>query len=82
MRSETQFPSSAQRKNPAVIQVAIGTLTSGLLPVSVRVSVQAGENAEMPECVHVRMCLSPSLGHCQTPIQPSDKSNAAGRCVS
>lgn len=76
MRSETQFPSSAQRKKPAVIGVAIGTLTSGLLPVSVCVSVQAGENAD------VRMCLPLSLGHCPKPIQPSDKSNAAGRCVS
>jgi hypothetical protein len=60
--------------------MVIRTLTSGLLPLSVCVNVQAGVlvsahtgTTEMSKSVSVRMCVSQSLGHSQKPIQPSEK---------
>lgn len=88
MHSETQLPSSAQRKTCGNRCGSDGTVAWrlehwhwGCFPCQF-VLVSRQGNAGMPECVHVLICLSPSLGHCQKPFQPSDKSNAAGRCVS
>lgn len=39
-------------------------------------------DAKVCACAHVCVCASPSLGHHQRRIQPSDKLSAAGRCVS